>query len=229
MGWSGNNSLLIISGAFGLFEKRAAIAVGGYATDTVGEDMELVVRMHRYLHDRNQPYRVGFVPDSICWTEVPESLRVLRGQRTRWQRGLIDTLWRHRAMMGRPKYGVVGLVSLPGFALFEMLSPVFELTGYILLPILYLLGIFDLSYATTFLALSVLYAVLVSMLSVLLEDIAFRRYPRLRDIVVLLAAALLENFGYRQLTVWWRVRAFWEFWRGDLSWGVMERRGVGAA
>jgi cellulose synthase/poly-beta-1,6-N-acetylglucosamine synthase-like glycosyltransferase len=229
MGWSGSNSLLIISGAFGLFDKRAALVVGGYATDTVGEDMELVVRMHRYLHDRNQPYRVGFVPDSICWTEVPESLRVLRRQRTRWQRGLIDTLWRHRAMMGRPKYGVVGLVSLPGFALFEMLSPVLELTGYILLPILYLLGIFDLSYAATFLALSVLYAVLVSMLSVLLEDIAFRRYPRLRDIGVLLAAALLENFGYRQLTVWWRVRAFWEFWRGDLSWGVMERRGVGAA
>jgi cellulose synthase/poly-beta-1,6-N-acetylglucosamine synthase-like glycosyltransferase len=229
MGWSGSNSLLIISGAFGLFDKRAALVVGGYATDTVGEDMELVVRMHRYLHDRNQPYRVGFVPDSICWTEVPESLRVLRRQRTRWQRGLIDTLWRHRAMMGRPKYGVVGLVSLPGFALFEMLSPVLELTGYILLPILYLLGIFNLSYAATFLALSVLYAVLVSMLSVLLEDITFRRYPRLRDIGVLLAAALLENFGYRQLTVWWRVRAFWEFWRGDLSWGVMERRGVGAA
>ena len=229
MGWSGGNSLLIISGAFGLFDKRAAIVVGGYATNTVGEDMELVVRMHRYLHDRNQPYRVGFVPDSICWTEVPESLRVLRRQRTRWQRGLIDTLWRHRAMMGRPKYGVVGLVSLPGFALFEMLSPVLELTGYILLPILYLLGIFNLSYAATFLALSVLYAVLVSMLSVLLEDIAFRRYPRLKDIGVLLAAALLENFGYRQLTVWWRVRAFWEFWRGDLSWGVMERRGVGAA
>ncbi len=229
MGWSGSNSLLIISGAFGLFDKRAAVGVGGYATDTVGEDMELVVRMHRHLHDRNQTYRVGFVPDSICWTEVPESFRVLRRQRTRWQRGLIDTLWRHRVMMGRPKYGTVGLVSLPGFALFEMLSPVMELTGYILLPVLYFQGIFNPSYAATFLALSVLYAVLVSVLAVLLEDLAFRRYPKLRDIGVLLAAALLENFGYRQLTVWWRVRAFWEFWRGDLSWGVMERKGVGAA
>ena len=129
MGWSGSNSLLIISGAFGLFEKRAAIVVGGYATDTVGEDMELVVRMHRYLHDRNQAYRVGFVPDAICWTEVPESLRVLRRQRTRWQRGLIDTLWRHRQMIGRPKYGTVGLISLPGFAVFEMLSPLIEFIG----------------------------------------------------------------------------------------------------
>jgi cellulose synthase/poly-beta-1,6-N-acetylglucosamine synthase-like glycosyltransferase len=229
MGWSGSNSLLIISGAFGLFDKRAAVVVGGYATDTVGEDMELVVRMHRYLHDRKQPYRVGFVPDSICWTEVPESIRVLRRQRTRWQRGLIDTLWRHRSMIGHPRYGVVGMVSLPGFAIFEMMSPLVEFSGYLLLPVLWGLGYFNVSYAIAFLVLSMLYAVLVSVLAVLLEDIAFRRYPRLRDVAILLAATVLENLGYRQLTVWWRVRAFWEFWRGDLSWGAMERRGVGAA
>jgi cellulose synthase/poly-beta-1,6-N-acetylglucosamine synthase-like glycosyltransferase len=229
MGWSGSNSLLIISGAFGLFEKRAAVAVGGYATDTVGEDIELVVRMHRHLHDRNQPYRVGFVPDAICWTEVPESLRVLRRQRTRWQRGLIDTLWRHRGMIGRPKYGTVGLVSLPGFVLFEMLSPLIEFSGYLVLPFLYWSGLFNVSYAATLLTLSLLYAVLVSVLAVLLDDLAFRRFPRLRDVAVLLGATLLENFGYRQLTVWWRVRAFSEYLRGDLSWGVMERRGVGTA
>ena len=229
MGWSGSNSLLIISGAFGLFDKRAAITAGGYATDTVGEDMELVVRMHRYVNDHHLPYRVGFVPDAICWTEVPESLGVLRQQRTRWQRGLIDTLWRHRGMIGRTKYGTVGLISLPGFALFEMLSPLIEFSGYILLPVLYLFGYLDLSYAATFLTLSVLYGVLVSVLAVLLEDIAFRRFPRLSDVAVLLAATLLENLGYRQLTVWWRVRAFWEFWRGDLSWGVMHRRGLRAA
>jgi cellulose synthase/poly-beta-1,6-N-acetylglucosamine synthase-like glycosyltransferase len=228
MGWSSGNSLLVISGAFGLFDKRTAVQAGGYATDTVGEDMELVVRMHRYLRDRKQRYRIGFVPDPICWTEVPESLRVLRRQRTRWQRGLIDTLWRHRGMMGRPRYGMVGLVALPGFAVFEMLSPVIELSGYILLPLLLLLGHLDLSYATAFMVLAVLYSVLVSILAVLLEDITFRRYPRPRDMALLVGAAVLEHLGYRQLTVWWRVRAFWEFWRGDLSWGAMERRGAGA-
>jgi cellulose synthase/poly-beta-1,6-N-acetylglucosamine synthase-like glycosyltransferase len=229
MGWSSGNSLLVISGAFGLFDKRAAVQAGGYATDTVGEDMELVVRMHRYLHDRKQRYRIGFVPDPICWTEVPESLRVLRRQRTRWQRGLIDTLWRHRGMMGRPRYGMVGLVALPGFAVFEMLSPLIEFSGYILLPVLLLLGYVDLSYAAAFMVLSILYSILVSILAVLLEDIAFRRYPRPRDLAFLVSAAVLENLGYRQLTVWWRVRAFWEFLRGDLSWGAMERRGVGTA
>jgi hypothetical protein len=132
-------------------------------------------------------------------------------------------------MMGRPRYGIIGLVALPGFALFEMLSPIVELLGYVTIPLLLLLGHLDVSYAATFLVLSVLYSVLISILAVLLDDIAFRSYPRPRDMAILMAAAVLENFGYRQLTVWWRVRAFWEFWRGDMSWGLMERRGVGTA
>jgi cellulose synthase/poly-beta-1,6-N-acetylglucosamine synthase-like glycosyltransferase len=229
MGWSSGNTLLVISGAFGLFDKRAALLAGGYATDTVGEDMELVVRMHRQRREQGKPYRIGFVPDPICWTEVPESFRVLRRQRTRWQRGLIDTLWRHRAMIGRPRYGTVGMIALPGFLIFEMLSPLVELSGYLLLPILWFLGLLSPSLAGTFFVLTIVYMVLVSALAVLLEDIAFRRYPSVLDLGRLLVGAVLENFGFRQLTVWWRVWAFWEYLRGDLSWGAMERRGVGAA
>jgi cellulose synthase/poly-beta-1,6-N-acetylglucosamine synthase-like glycosyltransferase len=226
MGWSTGNSLLVISGAFGLFDKKAAVLAGGYATDSVGEDMELVVRMHRYRRERRQPYRIGFVPDPICWTEVPESWRVLRRQRTRWQRGLIDTLLRHRSMIGRPRYGTVGMVSLPGFLVFEMISPLVELTGYLLLPVLWASGLLSLSLAGTFFVLAILYMVLVSALAILLEDVAFRRYPSVKDLACLLLAAVLENFGFRQLTVWWRVRAFAEYLRGDLSWGAMERRGI---
>ena len=229
MGWSTGNCLLVISGAFGLFEKRTAVLVGGYASDSVGEDMELVVRMHRYRRERRQPYRIGFVPDPICWTEVPVSFRVLRRQRTRWQRGLIDTLVRHRAMIGRPRYGSVGMVSLPGFVMFEMLSPLVELSGYILMPVMWALGLLSPAGAWIFFVLGIMYMVLVSALAVLLEDIAFRRYPSVLDLGRLLIGAVLENFGFRQLTVWWRVRAFWEYLRGDLSWGVMERKGMGAA
>jgi len=229
MGWSTGNSLLVISGAFGLFEKRAAVLAGGYAIDSVGEDMELVVRMHRYRRERRQPYRIGFVPDPICWTEVPVSFRVLRRQRTRWQRGLIDTLVRHRAMIGRPRYGSVGMIALPGFLMFEMLSPLVELSGYILLPVMWALGLLSPAGAWIFFVLAMMYMVLVSALAVLLEDIAFRRYPSVLDLGRLLIGAVLENFGYRQLTVWWRVRAFWEYLRGDLSWGAMERKGMGAA
>jgi hypothetical protein len=120
------------------------------------------------------------------------------------------------------------MVSLPGFFVFEMLSPVIELSGYILLLALWSFGLLDSSLAGTFFVLAIVYMVLVSALAVLLEDIAFRRYPSSRDLGLLLVAAVLENFGYRQLTVWWRVRAFWEYLRGDLTWGAMERRGVGA-
>jgi cellulose synthase/poly-beta-1,6-N-acetylglucosamine synthase-like glycosyltransferase len=229
MGWSAGNSLLVISGAFGLFERRAAVLAGGYATNSVGEDMELVVRMHRIRRERRQPYRIGFVPDPVCWTEVPESFRVLRRQRTRWQRGLIDTLVRHRAMIGRPKYGTVGMISLPGFVMFEMMSPLVEFSGYLLFPILWVLGLLNPAAVFAFFVLAIMYTMLVSALAVLLEDMVFRRYPRTGDLGRLLIAAALENFGYRQLTVWWRVRAFWEYLRGDLTWGAMERRGVGAS
>jgi cellulose synthase/poly-beta-1,6-N-acetylglucosamine synthase-like glycosyltransferase len=195
----------------------------------VGEDLELVVKIHRRLREEGRPYRVEFVPDPVCWTEVPESLRVLRRQRTRWHRGLIDTMWRHRTMLGRPRYGTVGMVAMPAFVVFEMLSPIIELSGYLLMPLLWAMGSLSVAFTITFLLIAILYAVLVSVLAVLLEDISFRRYPRIRDLGLLILAAIIENIGYRQLTVWWRVRAFWEFWRGDLSWGAMERRGVGTA
>ncbi len=229
MGWTSGNGLLIISGAFGLFEKRAALLAGGYARDTVGEDMELVVRLHRRLREEGRPYRVAFVPDPICWTEVPENLRVLRRQRSRWQRGLIDTLWRHRAMMGRPRYGSVGLLAMPAFFAFEALAPVIELSGYLLVPLLWALGLASASVVLTFFAVAVLYAIVVSATAVVLEDLTFRRYPHASDLLLLLGAAALENLGYRQLNAWWRVHAWWEYLRGDLSWGAMERRGVAAA
>jgi cellulose synthase/poly-beta-1,6-N-acetylglucosamine synthase-like glycosyltransferase len=226
MGWSALNGLLIISGAFGLFDRRAAVLAGGYAHDTVGEDMELVVRMHRRLREQGVPYRVAFVPDPVCWTEAPETLRVLRRQRNRWHRGLIDTVWRHRAMFGRPRFGIVGLLAMPAFVVFELLGPLVELSGYLIVPLCYWLGILDVRFMIVFLTLAVLYAILLSVSAVLLEDMAYRRYPRVRDLAVLALAGVAENLGYRQVTAWWRARAFWDYWRGDLRWGRMERRGI---
>jgi cellulose synthase/poly-beta-1,6-N-acetylglucosamine synthase-like glycosyltransferase len=226
MGWSAAGTLLIISGAFGLFDKRAVLLAGGYAADTVGEDMELVMRMHRRLREKGLPYRLCFVPDPVCWTEAPESLAVLGRQRNRWHRGLIDTLWRHRAMLGRPRYGAVGLLAMPCFVAFELLGPVVELSGYVVVPLSYIFGLLDLAFMLEFLAVSVLYGIVLSVSAVLLEDVAFRRYPRLRDLVLLTFMGIVENLGYRQATAWWRVRAYWDFWRGDQGWGAMERRGI---
>ena len=229
MGWSRLNALPIISGAFGVFDRRLILKAGGYAKDSMGEDFEMVMRLHRYIGDHRLPYRLRFMPDPVCWTEVPETLRVLRRQRTRWHRGLFDTLLRHRKMVGNPRYGPVGLLSLPAFVVFELLGPIVELLGYIVVPISYMVGLLNTRHMLAFLAAAFLLSMLLSVFAVFLDDITFRRHARARDLALLIVASIVENLGYRQLTVWWRVVSFYEYWRGVGGWGQMERRGLSSA
>lgn len=226
MGWASLGGLLIISGAFGVFERRAVIEAGGYATDSVGEDMELVVRLHRTLRETGRRYRIGFVPEPVCWTEAPASLAVLQRQRTRWQRGLIDTLSRHRRMLFNPRYGAIGMLAMPYFAIFEMLGPLVELSGYVVVPLSYALGILDVSVLHAFFAAAVLYAAVVSVVAVLLDDLAFRRYRGVGQLLSMTSAALVEAVVFRPLCAWWRCLAFVAHARRDLSWGRMEREGL---
>ncbi|HYE90036.1 MAG TPA: glycosyltransferase family 2 protein, partial [Terriglobales bacterium] len=224
-GWSAVNGLLIIAGAFGLFERRAVVDAGGYAADAVGEDLELVLRLHHTLRRRGRPYRVTFVSDPVCWTQVPDTVRTLGLQRNRWQRGLIDALWRHRGMFGRPRFGVVGMLSMPCLVLFEVLAPVVEVSGYAVVLLAYGLGWLDGGFFLALFTVAILYGVALSVAAVLLEDVAFRRYPRVAHLLLLVVVGIVEHFGYRQLTAWWGVRAFWDAWRGDRRWGRMEHRG----
>ena len=226
-GWSAINCLLIISGAFGVFRKDIAAASGGYRQGTVGEDMELVVRIHRYLRERKQKYDMYFLPDPVCWTEVPESLSVLGRQRNRWQRGLMDSLWIHKRMMLNPKYGVIGLIGFPYFVLFELLGPFVELSGFIVVPISYALGFLDLYFFAMFLCVAILLGVVLTTGAVVLEELSFRRYPKVTDLMMMIAAGFLENLGYRQMTMLWRVKGTWDYIRGNTTWGRMERRGFG--
>lgn len=225
MGWDALDATLIISGAFGTFQRQAVVEAGGYATDTVGEDMELVVRLHRTLREKGIPYRIRFLPDPVAWTEAPESLRVLGRQRDRWQRGLAQVLIRHRVMLLNRRYGRIGLVSYPYFFFLEMLGPVFELLGYISVPILLLIGRVDTLFALTFLGLAVGLGLVLSFLAVALEELTFRRYPRRSDLYRLFLLAFAENVGYRQIAAWWRIRGMWNWLRKDESWGRMERKG----
>lgn len=225
MGWGVLNGLLIISGAFGLFRKDIVMAVGGYKHDTVGEDMELVVRMHRYCCENNIDYRVVFVPDPVCWTEAPESLKILGRQRNRWHRGLLDTLLIHKKMLFNPTYGTLGWLAFPYFLFIELLGPVLELIGYLSVLAGFWLGILNVQMLILFFVVSVIYGVMFSVGAVVLEEISFRRYPRLSDLFKLLILAVIENFGYRQITVWWRVKSFWDYFRGVKSWGTMTRVG----
>lgn len=225
LGWNRLGGNIIISGAFGLFKRESVLSAGGYLHDTVGEDMELVLRLKRLSYERGGPGRIAFVPDPVAWTEVPESLKVLGRQRDRWHRGLADVLWRHRRMALNPRYGVTGLVVYPYYALVELLAPVFEAVGLISLAFGLFLGIVDWNFAALFYLTAYGLGTALTAFTLILEDLSFHRYETFRDRVLLLGWALLENFGYRQITVYWRLRGLWKFLRGKKDWGAMERKG----
>jgi cellulose synthase/poly-beta-1,6-N-acetylglucosamine synthase-like glycosyltransferase len=225
VGWSNLQSLLIISGAFGIYRKQEVVEIGGYTHDTDTEDLELVVRLHEHMRRRRKPYRVVFVPDPVCWTEAPETLSVLARQRNRWHRGLLQTLWLHKRMLFNPKYGNVGMFAFPYFAVFELLGPFVETFGYLAVIVSYLLGILDVQFFLMFLAVAVLYGMFLSIAAILLEEISFRRYPGWLDLTKLLAYSVIENFGYRQVLSAMKVKAFWDAIRRRRAWGKMQRRG----
>jgi cellulose synthase/poly-beta-1,6-N-acetylglucosamine synthase-like glycosyltransferase len=229
LGWNRLGGNLIISGAFGVFRREFVMAVGGYRADSVAEDMDLVVRLHRYLRAHGIRAAMPFIPDPVAWTEVPSRLDVLGRQRERWQRGLLATLWQYHAMLGNPRYGRVGLIAFPFYVFGEALAPVAELLGWALLVLGLTIGGLDGAFAPLFFGLAYGYGVLLSLLAVALEELSFRRYASVGDVVRLVLYALLEPLGYRQITVWHRLRAFVRVARGDRAWGVMERDGFGAA
>jgi len=227
VGWSVLRSLLIISGAFGVYRKQDVIDVGGYSLSTDTEDLELVVRLHEHMRRHRRRYRVVFVPDPVCWTEIPNSLRVLARQRNRWHRGLVQTLWAHRRMMLNPRFGGIGLFAFPYFAVFEMLGPFVETLGYVVVLLSFFLGVLDLQFLLLFVAAAGLYGVFLSVSAVLLEEMSFRRYPGWVDLTKLLVFAVLENLGYRQMLALFKVRAFWDVVRRRRTWGRMDRSGFG--
>ncbi len=225
MAWAAVGSLMIVSGAFGVFKKSVLVDIGGYDTNTVGEDMELVVRIHRIMRREGHEYEVAFVPDPVCWTEAPESLKILSRQRRRWQRGLMETLWRHREAMVEPRQGVFGRFAMPVFVIFEALGPVVEVIGYVSLPIAAAFGYLSWEYAFAFYLISVGWGMLLSVAAVALEELTYRRYPLRRHVVKLTLFSLLDNLGYRQLTSLWRLRGIIEFLRKTGGWGTMDRKG----
>ena len=221
------NSLLIISGAFGVFRRDAVLEAGGYRESTVGEDMELIVRLHRLWRETRRPYRIMFVPEPVCWTEVPETLKILKRQRNRWQRGTVDSIGLHKRMLLNPRYGVLGAFAMPYFLLFEMLGPAIELLGYVVTIGGWAFGLISAEIAILFFVVSILFGILLSMSSIVLEELTQRRYPSAGDIGRLFLGSVLENFGFRQLLTVWRTQGLIDGLRGKQGWGAMERRGFG--
>jgi cellulose synthase/poly-beta-1,6-N-acetylglucosamine synthase-like glycosyltransferase len=224
-GWSQINGLLIVPGAFGLFQKAACIRVGGFSTRTVTEDLEMVLRLHGYSHERRLGWRVVFAPDAVCWTEMPTNARVLSWQRIRWHEGLWQSLRLHWRMCFNPRYGVVGLVSLPHQVLHEIGGPFVELGGAILIPLFFILGMVSVKVFVLYLALAFFVGTLFSLMAVLLDQTHFPRHRFPHDALLLLAFSLLEYFGYRQLFLSWRLAATWNYFFGRIRWRASSRTG----
>jgi cellulose synthase/poly-beta-1,6-N-acetylglucosamine synthase-like glycosyltransferase len=217
--------LLLISGAFGIFRRSVLIEIGGYRHDTVGEDLEIVTRIHRYMRAQGRPYRIGFVPEVICWTEAPYDWEGLRNQRSRWQQGALETLVRHRRMVLNPRYGRVGMIGLPLLVIEDVLGPPCEIFGYLLVPLLYFLGLTTGEVVVAFFSLTVLFGTAISLGTLALEELQLRRAPSARDLFLIAVAALIENFGYRQANLVFRLRGMWRFFRKDSSWASAARAG----
>lgn len=225
LGLSRMKMLMIISGAFGLFKRSAVVDVGGFSHGTVGEDMELVVKLHRRMRDAKQSYRIAYIPEPVAWTEAPENWRILGNQRSRWQRGSLETFFKHKEMFLNPRYGRIGFLGMGQVFVVDVLAPPLEVLGYVLIPLFWAMGLISFDYVIAFTAVVFTYGVFISVATLVLEEIELRRLERARDLLILLLVAVLENFGYRQINNFWRIRGYWQFLRKQQGWGTMTRKG----
>jgi cellulose synthase/poly-beta-1,6-N-acetylglucosamine synthase-like glycosyltransferase len=226
LGWTALNAVLVISGAFGVFRRESVIEAGGYRSDCMGEDMELVVRLHRVHRAARKPYRISFVPDPICWTEAPESLKVLKSQRIRWQRGLSESLMMNRGLLFDRHGGAAAWLAMPFMLLFEWISPVIEVVGYIFMLAGFAFGAIQLEALALFFLVALGFGMLLSVSALLLEELSFHIYPKPRQLFALLGIVVLENFGYRQLMTFYRLIGLWRWvTSSEASWGMMTRAG----
>ncbi len=224
MAWSHLDGLMLISGAMGMFDRETVIGAGGYSTLTVGEDMELVLRMRRYMTEQKQPYEVTYIPDPLCWTEVPSDVRSLKRQRTRWTRGLMESLYRHRKMLLNPRYKKLGLLGYPYWLILEWLAPLIAFGGMVYTVFLIIAGTINWPFFILLFVFVYTFALSLSTWAVLFEEVTFHKYNRRSDVLKLMAASLLEPFLYPMHTIF-SVIGNIEYLFGKKGWGTQQRRG----
>lgn len=218
------NGNLIISGAFGLFKKSAVINVGGYDTDTIGEDMDLVVKLHSFYRKNNRPYSIKYSHKAICWSQVPEKYKDLKGQRRRWHIGLITSLYTHKYIFLNPKYGLVGVFSFLYFTIFEMISCIIDIFGVGVIILSYFFGFLNIDFLFTFLIIYIGYSIVISITSIILESYSFKNTLNFKSIVIYIICSMLESFGYRQICAWFRLSGFVGYKNRKYQWSKITRK-----
>ena len=225
MAWARLDGLLLISGALGMFDRETVINCGGYSIHTVGEDMELVVRMRSYMSEKGEKYEVTYIPDPLCWTEVPSTLKVLGRQRNRWTRGTVETLFTHKNIFFRPKYKIFGMLGYPYWFFFEWLAPIVEFFALLFFIIYAIFSTPNWPFVILLFTFVYTFAVSLSIWAILFEEMTFHKYERKRDVLKLIGTAFLEPFLYHPLTVMWAIKGNWDYIRGKKGWGKMDREG----
>ncbi len=227
VGWNALGATLVISGAFGLFNREAVIACGGYDHASLGEDMELIVRMHRYYGETlKRDYRIVFVPDPVCWTEVPFDWKTLGKQRVRWSRGLAETMMKNKQLF-HPRYKLMGMYAMPYYFLVELLGPIIELLSWFCVGMGSYYGIINREMIAIFFLIGIVFGIFMTIMAIMIEEIYFRKESRLRELLWMTFYGCIETFGYRQINSYWRLKGLWEHFRGTASsWGEMKRKGI---
>ena len=226
MAWGRIDSLLIISGAFGFFDREIALAVGGYDTSTVGEDMEIVFRMRRYMHEKEIPYTVEYIPDPLCWTEVPESTKILVNQRDRWARGNLETLYTHKDMFFNPKFGRLGMLSYPYWFFYEWLAPLLEFFGFFTILLFCYLGIMNWNFFIAITLAVYTFSIMFSFYAILWDVYSYNQYKKTKDILLLMFCAIIEPISFHPLVVWSAVRGnYKKLFKVNSGWGSQVRKG----
>jgi cellulose synthase/poly-beta-1,6-N-acetylglucosamine synthase-like glycosyltransferase len=230
MAWSRTNGLLLVSGGLGMFDKEVAIEAGGYWHKSLGEDMELITRMRKLMYEKKQKFSIQYIPESLCWTEVPSDKTIFLRQRVRWARGLVQTLFLHKKMIFNPKYGKTGFIILPYFLFCEFAVPIIEVIGLIILiisAIFYTVHYEFLFFASLFVYL---FYVTITIMSIYLDQMIHKQYGNFKELMVLIAMVFLEPLVYHPINVYASIKGYWYFIKNkELSWGTMTRQGFNNA
>jgi cellulose synthase/poly-beta-1,6-N-acetylglucosamine synthase-like glycosyltransferase len=226
MAWSKINGLLLVSGGLGMFDKETVIEAGGYWHKSLGEDMELITRMRKLMHKKKEKFLIIYIPESLCWTEVPASMTIFLRQRVRWARGLVQTLYLHKDVFLNPKYGKTGLLIFPYYLLYEFAVPILEILGLIVLTIDLLF--FNINYEFLLIGSGFVYLFYISitLISVFLDQLIYKHYTGIKEVLILIVMIFIEPFVFHPLNVYASIKGYWHFLRQkEQKWGVMVRQG----
>lgn len=209
-GWNYIGGNFVIAGAFSIFPTEVIRKTGGFAS-SIAEDMEIVVRLHHIMKDHKIKYRITYLPDPVAWTEGPSKLSDLARQRTNWHWGLLETLYFHKKMCLNPKYRLFGLFNYPFWIWGEALEPIVEAIGYLLIIAAWLFGFLNTSFFILLFIVTLGFTFVYSLVCLLVEELSFKKYTSLKTVLMMFLLSLIENLGYRQLMIYWRLKAFVKF------------------